>query len=629
MAIVIVLIVGGIVAERLFLDVIVKNVLVSVIQSQYGAKCDIEKVDVDLWGGSFVIEKFALADVASPMRNLFEFSRSSVDFDVTQIFLGRFVADELALEGFMLGTERSVSGELPRILKESEPSEDTKEGKFALAISEKKSEFSSSEKNIIEQAVETYNPENMMASYMEQLKVPGVVENSQKQVEEITAYWQGAAPGLEKSGQELFSSVEEVRMLLETDNVDIKTITDGVSSIQKLISQSQSLQAQVGEVSTRLESDIETVENLSSSIQDAIKSDTSLIETEIGKITSFSFSDAQGMVGSTLEGFFIGALGDYYPMVQKGLALLSNAKADAQSEKRDEEKKFHERLSGRTVQFNSEMPSFLIRNAVFSGSDSGAGISVSGNAYDISNNPDLLQKPALANVDLTLADFSGTLDAVVDLRSETENYPVEAAFTGSGLDTSSITESGTIGLPSIGGNADIKAEAKFELAGDFDLSANFDFNPALLSTAEFEPASVYDIYSNVLGSISSFYVQSDIAFSFDKGMNIKLDTNVDKQIADGLSTALNAEVEALKENLQVQAQEYLASYTDGYMENLANFGASRDSILNLQDGLGGIDSELENIKAELEKRIRDQASGVLQSGASDSGVGGRLQGLFN
>ncbi len=622
------LISGGIVVERLFLDSLVKTLIVFSLQSEYGAKCDIERVNVDLYNGLFEIEKFALADVANPMKNLFEFSFSSIDFDVTQIFLGRFVADTLSLEGFMLGTTRAVSGEIQNVSKTIVPDDDTSEGVFTREISNKRFDITSNGKNIIEQAVETYNPENMLSSYLEQLQVPGFVEATQVEIEAITTYWQEIVPSIEKSGQELYASVEDVRSLLDSQNVDIETVTEGVQSIQGLVSQSELLQSQINDVFTKLEDDIAAVENMNSSLQAAIKADSALIQDEIAKITSFSFSDAQGMVGSTVESFFIETLGDYYPIVQKGLNILTNVKADAQEAKREEEKKAHERLHGRTVHFNADMPSFLIKNIHFSGSDSGDGVAVAGSVFDVSNNPDLLQKPATAHLGLNLSGFSGVLDAVVDLRTDTENFPVEVLFSGSGLDTKSLTQSDILGVPSIGGDAEIKAEAALELAGDFNVSANFDFNPALLSASQFSPSSVYNMYSSVLESIDSFYVQSTVGFSFEEGMDIGINTNVDTQIVDGLSAALNAEIDALKRSLQGEAEAYLASYTDDFMANVGDFGLASDSILSLQDGLGGLDGELEFIKQELEERIQGKVGDVIQSGIRDSNIGNRLQSLF-
>ncbi len=624
--IVAVLVVGGIVFERFFLDSVLKNVIISVVQSSYGAKCDIDSVDIELYDGSLVIENFALADKASPMQNLFEFSRSSIDFDVTQVFLGRFVADELSVEGVALGTPRETSGELPRIIPESEPKEDTKEGKFALAINDTKSTLTSNTQNVIEQAIATYNPENLMASYLENLQVPGLVESSQNTVEEITDYWQNVAPELEESGEALFASVEEVQALLETETVDVKTITDGVATIQTLVDQGKALQSQVNEVSTRLENDIDTVEGLSSEIQGAIRADTSFVQNEINNITSFTFDDAQGMVSSGFEGFIVGILGDYYPTIQKVLDGLSRAKAVA-DESSKEEKETFERLRGRTVQFNAEMPSFLVKNVVFSGSDTGNGVSVSGFAHDVSNNPDLIQTPATANLDLAMADFAGTLDALVDLRTVTENFPIELDFKGSGLDTSSLTSSSSVGIPSIGGDANITAEANFELTGDFDLDANFDFNPALLSAASFEPSSVYDMYSSVLEAIQSFYLQTEVSFSLDEGIGIGIDTDVDKKIIDGLSTALNAEIAALKENLQEEAEAYLAGYTDGFMDTVSSFGDVSSSMQDLQGRLGNIDGELESIKGELEQRLKDQAAGAVKEGAQEA-ASNLLKGFF-
>ncbi len=620
------LIVGALIAAliifvNLFLNTIIKNGIQTAMENAFEARCDISYVDVSFTGASFEVRNLAQADKSKPMQNLFEFSKVSLNFDLTQLLLGRFVVDEVSVDGFKIGTARSISGEIPRIMRESEPKSDTQEGKFATAIGSTKSTVNENAKNVIEQAIETYNPENMMSSYLEKLQVPTLIDSSEKAVEEITAYWVDAVPELEKSGEDLFDSVEEIRTLLETDTVDVRAVTSGIDSIQKLVSQGQELQAQIDEVSNRLESDSTTIETTTSAIQQAIEADLQLIENEIEQIASFSFSDAQGLVGSTIEGFFIGILGDYYPLVQKGLSVLSNVKADAQESKREEEKKALARMHGRTVYFNAEMPSFLVRNVTFSGSDSDGWLSVEGFAQDISNNPDLLGRPAVSNFALSLAEFSGELDMVVDLRTEIESYPVEAVFNGSGFDTSFLNNSSTIGIPSVGGDASVTAGAKFTLDGEFDTVANFNFSPALLSTVEFEPSSVYEIYTEILTSIQEFYVQSTIAYSLEEGIDIGLDTDVDKQITDGLASALNGEIDALKESLKSEAQSYLDDQTDGFMSSVLDFGNYRDSVLDLQNGLDGFDSEMDSLKKELEDRLKSQAADAIQNsaggGASD------------
>ncbi len=109
-----ILCIGIFVFTTFFLDFFLKNIIITTVENAYGAKCDIERVDFEFIESYFLVEKFTLANKDEPMKNLFEFSRMNIDFDLTQLLLAKFVSDEISLEGFVLGTERSISGELPK-----------------------------------------------------------------------------------------------------------------------------------------------------------------------------------------------------------------------------------------------------------------------------------------------------------------------------------------------------------------------------------------------------------------------------------------------------------------------------------------------------------------------------------
>lgn len=82
-------------------------------QQAIGAKVEIQRLRSLISKSEIKLDALAVADPASPFRNLFEAESAILDLDVSQLMRRRFVVDEGHLSGIRLNTERNRTGALP------------------------------------------------------------------------------------------------------------------------------------------------------------------------------------------------------------------------------------------------------------------------------------------------------------------------------------------------------------------------------------------------------------------------------------------------------------------------------------------------------------------------------------
>ena len=610
----------------IFLDGIVKKVVIDTVESSYGAKCDIEDLDVAFIDSYLLIEGFTLADKDKPMQNLFEFSRMNLDFDLTQLLLGRFVVDEISLEGFCLGTERTVSGELPKAKAKAEKKRVQQANcvrkanpEFDQAMNTVTAKKEEKPKNFIQETAEKFAPENLMNSFVDQLTLPAKVEEAKASVEASVDFWQTTLPELETRSAELIKQTEEVVAIYNSPNVTPQVIEEGVETTTALLNESEELYSQLDELFAIIEEDSAMVSTLSSDIQAAIDADTNFVTTEIEKITSFDTSDAEGIITSIVEDYIVSALGEYYPIVRDALGYLEEMKARYDSSvKIEEEPEGFKRLEGQTIVFNRTMPSFLIKNVKFSGSNESDTISVSGFIKDITHQPDLIGKPVTSNLAVNIAQYAVAVDGLVDVRTNTTNEMVEFDFTGDGLDTDFLKNPTTVGVPGVDGKMALDGALDIGKDGDFLVASKFIFDPVLLNTVEFEPPEVYEIYQNILSTIDAFYFDAEVGFSLTDGITINLATDADKKIFAGLETELNKVIEEVKISAENEVKARIAEYTEQFDSEIAQFNVAKAEFENIQNNLDKIQDDLKNSGKNYQDKIKKEAEAEIQKAKDEA-----------
>ncbi len=622
---IVVIVGGGFVFVTFFLDGFLKRVIINTVESSYGAKCDIENVDFAIIDSYFLVEEFTLADRNSPMKNLFEFSRMIVDFDLTQLLLARFVADEVSVQEVFLGTARTVSGELPKekqeaiAKKKKEKAEKEANSEFYQAMNDVTGNLGENSTNFIQDTIAKFTLDNILESYLSQLKTPGLVDGAQNSVEEVVGYWQKTIPTLEKDSTDFTKEIEDLIEIYSSPDVNPQVIKEGIEKTSNVLKESQKLYDQLEEVYANVEKDSEKMKTLSSDIKNAVIADKNFVTTEIDNIISFDSSDAEGLIASMVEDYIVAALGEYYPMVAEGLAYVNDVKARFNNVSKKEEKKTgFERLKGQTIVFNKQMPSFLVKEMNFSGADAEGWMTLNGYINDITHQPELIGKPITMNMDLSISQYDVEVDGIVDIRDDTANKLVELDFVGDGLDTDFLMNPTTVGVPSVDGKMGLDGELNIGKEGDFFLASKVRFNPVVLNTMQFEPPEVYGIYKNVLATINDFYLDAEVGFSLTDGITIDLDTDADKKIFAGLEFSLNKVVDDVKISVQNDIKEYLDDYTKQFESELLQFDSVKNDFTNVKDKLGNAQEELKKKQNQYQEELKSQAEDKIKDTAKDA-----------
>lgn len=98
----------------LFLDKILKNIIISTTQPIVGAKVEIDYLKTNLKNCSIVINGFRCADKNDYFKNLIDIESTKFDIKFWPILRKKFIIDEMSVEGLRWQTARKTSGELPK-----------------------------------------------------------------------------------------------------------------------------------------------------------------------------------------------------------------------------------------------------------------------------------------------------------------------------------------------------------------------------------------------------------------------------------------------------------------------------------------------------------------------------------
>jgi hypothetical protein len=102
-----------VVAVTVFKNPVAKMAIRSSMQGIFGAKCDIGSVNVEILGMQLTVRNLAQASSSNPMKNIFQFDKLDLDFNLTQLLRAKFNAQNVEITGLAINTERKTSGALP------------------------------------------------------------------------------------------------------------------------------------------------------------------------------------------------------------------------------------------------------------------------------------------------------------------------------------------------------------------------------------------------------------------------------------------------------------------------------------------------------------------------------------
>lgn len=601
-----------------FKNVIARKALTNVMQGAFGAKTDIEYINVEIFGASISIKGLAQGYSEDPMKNLFELSEVTVDFNLTELLRGKFDLQNIAVEGVRVMTPRTTSAQLPAAKKKQK-------SPIQLAFENKAQVAEAAAKEELQKLFIQYNPENILKNLESQLTSPVVAKEAYETGNALVNKWMAKPDEITK---EVNSFSDKINNLVNTDWDQIKDpvkIKSAIEDISAVLKEGNKLVNETKTVINDIQVDSIVIKDTAVKVTAAVKKDSDFVNGELNKIKSFTMQDGMRLLSGPIDTILYKTIGKYYPYIKQGIAMAQDVKSRSSDNAKEkikttERSKERKRLPGIDVYYRKNtVPKFLIERMSCSG-ENWAGL-----ATNISSDMDRRGQPAFAEAKMNIAGQNHKGSITVDARTETTNPLVAISYSGDNYPLSfNVPEFGVKSSSIINGRGTVSTDGSFSIGADVKLK-NLSFE-----TEPFEPAFAYSLYTRALSYMTELTVGVDFKFASEEDFTMKINTDADKQFADVLKKLVNDELENLKQQARKKITEILNEKTADANLKLNEFIDIENGINAQSIKLDKLNSMLEAKKKELSDRLAAEAKAQINNSIGSQNaeaLGNMLNGL--
>lgn len=604
---------------------LLKKVLTGVAQDAVGAKVDIGSVNLRVLGASLTIQDVAVGNKDSVMKNIVQFDKLDLNFNLTQALRGKFDAENLELSGIAFNTNRTVSCELPEDKKKKK-----EEAKESLADSEfvrnLKAGSQAALTDLQNQAVDLLggsDVESIISNLRSQLTSIDQAKSAEAQVQGLVTKWTGKPDEVEAKVKEYKASVKKIQ------DIDVKKIKDPavlqeyITTINSIVNDTKALTESARALKDEVLADANGVKSTTEAITNAVKADRDMLKSRLTAIVD-TVKNAKKLLNDALETVAYSMLGDYYPYLKKGISYAEQIKqnsvtqtvlAEAEKNKAEAAKKKKEgsnRLAGTTFWFGDNNPTFLIERAYVSGKDFDAKIE------EITNDQNARNKTTKLTGNFAIAGISHAADLVLDTRAASTAPLIQANYTGDGI--KALFDGAKValksGVPSLEGLAKVSLNAA---AGSGFLSAggSVDLTPIKMTTDGFASAIISKYYQEALDAIQTLLVGFNLDFSELEGMNLQLLGDFADKFTESLTAIVKGIGNEAKDKALARLNEEITGSSNAYFNKAKEFLGIENGIDLANTDLDSMQSILESKRLEIQARITELGTGKLQEKLSE------------
>ncbi len=595
----------------LFKNVVVKKGLTAAMQGIFGAKTDIAKVDLQIFGASLQINGLEQANADSPMKNLFQIDNIDVSFNLTDLLKGKFHAKNIEVSGVAIDTDRKTSGELIKDSKTKNEKEVVKQ------TSEKSSKLADAASEKLKEMFENYNPEKMLENLQNELKSPEVAKSIASDVQSKVEKWKNVPNEYEESIKKLSSSVNEI---VKTDwgkIYDVSKLTKMLENVNTAITESESLKKKIDSTSASIKTDSTAVANYSKQLNTAIKADTNLVDSKITEMkTLFSVDGLKNIMTDAISSILYEKAGKFYPYIDKAMnaamSSKSSSNADADSEKtktpktkkEKKQKVTHERSAGRTIYYkNDTIPKLLVENVKASGYEYKTNeLLFEGTATEISSDQNMRGKPAIINASFKVLGKPNSANVTIDARTNSSAPLVSAKYNGKGYPINANAQ-----VFALKSSSDINANLTADKNGTFVVGGTLDMALTEMTGMDFSPENVCKIYKNALSGVKKLTVGFNAGYDAANGLVLQI-TNMDRlasQIVTPVTNSLTGELNSIAEEAKTKVTAMISEKTGIASEKIDQFNDVKKLISTQTEQVNNLKKQLDSKKNEIKNQIEN------------------------
>ena len=613
----------------LFKNQVAKYGIKTAMQNVFAAKCDIDSVRVEIFGAQLTVNHLAQANKDEPMKNIFEFEKLDLNFNLAQLLRGRFDAENIEITGVALGTERKTSGALPVKAVQQKVDEVKDESGFYGALKEKSGTAFDTAKDSLTAAFAAYNPQNVAEDIKENFKSAEKAKEVEAEVKAMVAAWKAKPTEIEAQVKSFQSSSQALASLNVNNLKTPAEIQDAISKITSAIENGKKVKENVEQVSRSIKGDADKVKALSDDLAKTVAEDKALISQKIGMYTSFNMDTAKGILSGCLDSVAYETLGKYYPYLKKAIDYAGGMKnanaADSKSgdkadkkAKKATKKTATGRLAGRDVYWKADrVPKFLIERLAASG------LGLEATATDISSDMDKRGAPMVAKGSYTTEKQKHNAGLTIDARTTSTAPLISGTYSGNNypvqMDMTKTVSAD--GVPSIEGITTIAAKLTADADYSFGVDGNLNMNPVKLTAADLPNETADKLYQGALATIKDLRIGAKIGFSPVNGLDLAISSDLDKKLMGAMSSMAStmmgeASAKAMEKVKAKQAE--IDAMTGGAVSKITEFTGITNSLDKSTSSVNGTNNQLEAKKKELANALTNAGKNAAGGAVKDA-----------
>jgi uncharacterized protein (TIGR03545 family) len=615
--------VAVVLALVVFRNQIARVAVVSAMEGAFGARCDIEDIDVNLLDAHFNVVGLEQANRKQPMTNLFEVGRIDVHFDLLELSRGKFVAENVELTGVSWKTARAKDGTLPPkaekkyVEKKKKEEKDAKPNPVQERIDAELAKIKSGVS--VDAGIAAIKDQLDPAAFIERekaaLQTPAVIEDIRSTVPALADKWKttasdarGKADAVVKDAKTVaaikvdsLKTPIEVKAALETVDAASKTVKDTLSYAEA--------------TSKDMVKDAETVKALGIRAEKALSADAQRLKDLAASVKSVNLESGTRVVSGLIDSFIMNTLGSYYPLYRKGMATVSQMQESGKEKKEAKKESLKKRAGavsravGRTIAFGpNAMPRFVMKNIALSAADPTGAFSGSAGAKDVTNDQDKLGKATSFDSRFDHGTMGESVRGTLDFRSVAAER-VNAGFDANGYAVS-IDSSALTGVPSLKGTLGAGGTFVVSRDGTIEIDTKMKIDGARLTVAAFNPVFLHSMYSDILSEIKYIDLDVKAIISPDGKIDLRVKSDVDETVTAALRKQIEKIIEQVKAEIRKYAEGWIAEQKAAYASEIARFNEISAKARTAVEDAKNADKIIADKRAALEAKAREQAAAV-------------------
>ena len=565
----------------LFRNIISRKIVVSASEAAFGAKCDIKFIDFNLFDTHFQIKEYAVANQNAPMKNRYEIKNIDIKCNLLELSRGKFVCENIAVDGISWNTDRKTSGALPKKVKsQKDESSILNNNPVMQMINSELEQIKNgvSLSNGFEALREQTDPKLILQREMNAFQSPKIKDEIIDFVPTFVDSWKVQASQTESNVRSLVSKGQDISEIDFQNMSSPEEIQSFIVKITEMIAVSKKNIEVVQDLSSKIQDDVKKIETLGKNIETYVSADINHVKKVAAQIKDIKAKGASGFVSDLFRVFYLETLGSYYPRLMELIAMANQAQKSPKKENAQtlaDKSKAMERLQGRNFLFSDHSaPTLLFKNVQLSGHSPDNDFTLAGDVQNITNDVDTWNKPITLSLSSTQKQFKETVQGTVDLRSATKSL-VDVAGNFSGLDLD--LDAKITGLPKLAGAFETSAEIEIGKNNDVRITTSGVVKNAKLTIEKFEPEILSRIYDEVLARINTVDVTTAFFKPNDSNLKLNILSTVDEQIFDSIQKQLLVELARVRELVIAEGQKYLEQVKSECLPYLEN----ADEVISL------------------------------------------------